>query len=69
MRHEAEARAEAATLYNCVAHLERARAEFARTRASDDQQHADLRAVPGLSDETIIALRAPPGTDSKARSP
>ena len=71
MRHEAEAlRAEAATLDNCVEHLERARAEFARTHASDlSVTHADLRAVPGLSDETIIALRAPPGTDLEVPDP
>ena len=71
VRHEAEAlRAEAATLDNCVEHLERARAEFARTHASDlSVTHADLRAVPGLSDETIIALRAPPGTDLEVPDP
>lgn len=71
VRNEAEQlRAEAATLDNCVEHLERARAEFAKAHASDlSVTHADLRAVPGLAGETIIALRAPPGTDLEVPDP
>ena len=56
-------RREEAALDRCVEHLQRARTDFCRTHAADLHiTHGDLRKVPGLGRETIVALRAPPGT-------
>ncbi|KAH8090162.1 hypothetical protein JL720_6472 [Aureococcus anophagefferens] len=49
--------ADAATL------AERARSDFQRLHADELKvTHADLRTIPGLARETVVALRAPPGT-------
>ena len=54
---------EEAALDRCVEHLQRARSDFQRLHADELKvTHADLRTIPGLARETVVALRAPPGT-------
>jgi len=66
----AELQREAATLSRCVEHLQEARRDFCREHGAWlAVTHWDLRAVPGLAGETLIAMRAPPGTDLEVPIP